>query len=161
MEKQITGKSEKELSALGFEKITNLNPNPRNLSYAYRNGGIHLFPTFESSGKHDLYFEWSCGRTHIKTESQLEQLCKVLVNREPTESDKFVELHNKFKSLLDIKDFESVNDLMKSFNNDSSSVGDLKTILLITKSFKGHAIIALTRKNIVALLEHKLGQKLV
>lgn len=78
-----------------------------------------------------------------------------------TESDKFVELFNKFKSLLDVKDFKSVNDLMKSYLNDSSSVGELKTILVITKSFRENEVICDTRKEMVKLIESKLGQKLV
>lgn len=78
-----------------------------------------------------------------------------------TESDKFIELHNKIKSFIDVKDFKSVHDLMKYYNDESSSVGDLKTILVITKSFKQNEVIGDTRKKIVALLESKLGQKLV
>ncbi len=78
-----------------------------------------------------------------------------------TESDKLVELHNKFKELLDVRDYKSVNDLMKSYLNDSSSVGELKTILIITKSFKENEVIGDTRKEMVKLIESKLGQKLV
>ena len=78
-----------------------------------------------------------------------------------TESDKFVELHNKFKSLLDIKDFVAVNELMTSFNNHQSTIGQLKTILVITKSFKDNEVMSDTRKKTVALLEYKLGKKLV
>ena len=77
-----------------------------------------------------------------------------------TESDKFVELFDKFKSLLDIKDFVAVNELMTSFNNHQSTIGELKTVLVITKSFKNNEVISDTRKKIVALLEYKLGKKL-
>ena len=48
-----------------------------------------------------------------------------------------------------------------SFNNDNSTVGELKTILLITKAFKENEVICDNRKNMVKLLEKKLGQKLV
>ncbi len=78
-----------------------------------------------------------------------------------TESDRFVELHNEIKSLLDVKDFNSVNRLMESYCNGDSSVGDLKTILVITKSFKNNEIIFVTRKQIIQLLENKLGEKLI
>ncbi len=78
-----------------------------------------------------------------------------------TESDRFVEMHNEIKSLLDVKDFNSVNNLMGYYCNDDSSCGDLKTILVITKSFKNNEIICDTRKKIVQLLENKLGEKLI
>lgn len=77
------------------------------------------------------------------------------------ESDKFVKLHDEIKAFLDVKDFKSVNSLMKYYLDDSSSVGDLKTILVITKSFKENEVIGDTRKEIVKLLESKLGQRLV
>lgn len=77
------------------------------------------------------------------------------------ESDKFVKLHDEIKAFLDVKDFKSVNSLMKYYLDDSSSVGDLKTILVITKSFKENEVIGDTRKEIVKLLEAKLGQPLV
>lgn len=77
------------------------------------------------------------------------------------ESDKFVKLHDEIKSFLDVQDFKSVNDLMKYYLDESSSVGDLKTILVITKSFKENEVIGDTRKEIVKLLEAKLGQPLV
>lgn len=77
------------------------------------------------------------------------------------ESDKFVKLHDEIKAFLDVKDFKSVNSLMKYYLDDSSSVGDLKTILVITKSFKENEVIGDTRKEIVKLLEAKLGQRLV
>ncbi len=54
--KQIDGKSKAILEGLGFERITNLNPNYNNVTYAWRNGGMILFPTFETSGIHKLYF---------------------------------------------------------------------------------------------------------
>jgi len=77
-----------------------------------------------------------------------------------TESEEFVEIFNQFKSLLDIKDFVAVNELMTSFNNHQSTIGQLKTILLITKSFKDKEQLSDTRKKIVALLEYKLGKKI-
>ncbi len=50
-----------------------------------------------------------------------------------TESDRFVELHNEIKSLLDVKDFNSVNRLMESYCNGDSSVGDLNSIEKLIK----------------------------
>ncbi len=78
-----------------------------------------------------------------------------------TESDRYVEVHNQFKSLLDVKDYVAVNELMTSFNNHKSTITELKSILVITKSFKENEVMAETRKKIVALLEYKLGKKLV
>ncbi len=77
------------------------------------------------------------------------------------ESDKFVQLHDTFRALFEKKDFKGVNDLMESFNNNESSVGTLKTILVISKSFKNNELIKDTRVQIVTLLENKLGEKLV
>lgn len=87
--------------------------------------------------------------------------CSVKFKIKMTESEHFMQLHDKFKLLLDLKDFKSVNDLMKLYNNDISSVGELKSILVITKSFKENEVIGDTRKEIVKLLEAKLGQPLV
>ena len=93
--------------------------------------------------------------------AMLDEVDKELKKSNMKESDKFVELFDKFKELLDAKDFKSVKELMESFCKDESHVGELKTILVITKSFKENEVICDTRKKIVALLESKLGQKLV
>ena len=79
-----------------------------------------------------------------------------------TESDKFVQLHDQIRALIEANDFKSVNDLMQSYIKDkNSSVGSLKTILLITKSFKNNETISASRKEMVLLLEEKLGKKLI
>jgi hypothetical protein len=77
------------------------------------------------------------------------------------ESEKFSEIHDKIKSFVDVKDFNSVNEFIKSFLNNESSVGDLKSILVITKGLKDNEVICNTRKNIIELLESKIGQKLI
>lgn len=74
----INGDSDAKLNKIGFQRIINLNPNPHGVSYAYRNGGIMLYPIYEKNNDNDLYFEWECGRTHIKTEAQAVALCNML-----------------------------------------------------------------------------------
>ena len=101
------------------------------------------------------------GKNDNEFYAMLDEVEKELKKQYMKESDKFVELHNKFIALLDVKDFKSVKELMESFDNDNSSVGDLKTVLLITKAFKENEVIGDTRKKILALIESKLGQKLV
>lgn len=76
------------------------------------------------------------------------------------ESDRYIEVFNQFKSLLDIKDFVAVNELMTSFNKHESTITELKSILVITKSFKENEVISENRKKVLALLEYKLGKKL-
>jgi len=74
----IDGQKNEDLEELGFHRITNLNPNPKNVTYAYRNGGLILYPVFEASGDHTLYFEWECGRTPMKTKNQIKNLISIL-----------------------------------------------------------------------------------
>lgn len=51
---------------------------------------------------------------------------------------------------------------MKSYLNDENiHLGVLKTVLVITKSFKTNPVMCDTRKKLLELLESKLGQKLV
>lgn len=92
----------------------------------------------------------------------IDMVClKENLNKEMKESDKFCEIHDKIKFLIDGNDFVSVNNLMSIYINDKkSSVGSLKSILVITKSFKDNDIIRESRKEIVSLLEKKLGKKL-
>jgi hypothetical protein len=83
-------------------------------------------------------------------------------NNKMTESDEFGLIFDKFKELLDKRDYEGANLLMKSYLNDENiHVGVLKTVLVITKSFKTNPVMCDTRKKLLELLESKLGQKLV
>ena len=72
-------------------------------------------------------------------------------------SDYFVAIHYQMKELLDVGDFPGVKKFMRLFNHASSSVGELKTILIITKSFQQHPDLIDMREEIKELLESKLG----
>ncbi len=77
--KMISGITDRyKLEGIGFERITNLNPNPKNVTYAFRCRGIMLYPTFEKNNDHTLFFEWECGRTPIKSIEKLKQLKELL-----------------------------------------------------------------------------------
>ena len=83
-------------------------------------------------------------------------------NNKMTESDEFGLIFDKFKELLDKRDYEGANLLMKSYLNDENiHVGVLKTVLVITKSFKTNTVMCDTRKKVLELCEAKLGKKLV
>ncbi len=109
----------------------------------------------------DREFEAKYGDIVKEAKERFGSTLKMLNDDAVLESDKFVILHDKFKSLLDEKDFKSVNGLMKLFCNDKSSVGTLKTILLITKAFKNNEAIGETRKQILELCENKLGKEII
>ena len=78
----------------------------------------------------------------------------------PTGSQRYIDLHNFMKWLIDT-DLEKTKSFMELFINDDSDNTTLKTILMITKSFKSDPILGETRKRIVELLEGNLGRKLV
>jgi hypothetical protein len=83
-------------------------------------------------------------------------------NKEISESDEFGLIFDEFKALLDKRDYEGANTLMKEYLNDENiHVDVLKTILVITKSFKTNPVMCDTRKKVLELCETKLGQKLI
>lgn len=78
------------------------------------------------------------------------------------DSEVFEQTFDKFKALLDARKYSEVSSLIETYLNDETkSVGDLKTVLVITKSFKNHEIISANRKKLLELLESRLGSKLI
>lgn len=75
-------------------------------------------------------------------------------------SDYLVELHDAFKIFLNRKNYECVEFMMNQFNEESD-VNELKTILVITKSFKEHEVLKFPRKRLLDIIENKLGHKLI
>lgn len=66
----------------------------------------------------------------------------------------------QMKSLLDIRDYGAVKKLMLEYcNKEDVDYGELKAILIITKSFKDHDIIKDTRKKVLDLIESKYGKQ--
>lgn len=59
------------------EKISNLNPNPWNVDYAYRIGGVLIIP---HNGRY--FFNWESGNTVIKYVHQLQNLYFALIGEE-------------------------------------------------------------------------------
>lgn len=82
-------------------------------------------------------------------------------NKQSSESKILNDTFDSFKALLDAKSYEEVNTLMETYLNEDKSPGDIKIVLVITKSFKNNKYISETRKKLVTLLESKIGQKLV
>lgn len=81
---------------------------------------------------------------------------------EMTESEKYSQIYDTIRTLIETKDFEGVKSLMEFYLNDSeTNPGDLKTILIITKGFKDHPVFGDTRKEVLRELEARLGQKIV
>lgn len=80
----------------------------------------------------------------------------------PAESQRFIKVHDFIRWIIeDLKDFERLKMFMELYLSENVDNGTLKTILIITKSFKEHPIIGETRKTMVDILEKKLGEKLI
>ncbi len=91
-----------------------------------------------------------------------ELLEKINYQLGPKESDVCCATFDAFKALLDNREYEKAKDLMVTYlNDDTKSPSDIKTVLVITKSFKTNEHMGETRKKLVAKLEAMLGQKLV
>jgi hypothetical protein len=69
-------------------------------------------------------------------------------------------LHYKIKGYLDDKDFKTLRQFLRLFIHISSDASTLKTILIITKSFRDNEELKSIRQEIKALLEKKLGRQL-
>jgi hypothetical protein len=78
-----------------------------------------------------------------------------------TASEEFISIHDKFNSYVEKKDFGKIKKLFRLYNSTSSDSGNLKALLVITKSFKNHPEIKEVRTEIKDLLEKKLGKKII
>ena len=76
------------------------------------------------------------------------------------DDNKLVAIHEKLKSYLNEKNFALVRKIIKLFTHESMSASTLKTILVITKSFKENEKIKDVRDKMKVLLETKIGHKL-
>jgi len=81
-EQYIDKDSVEKLEKLGFERRTNWGEPMDKLSCGYigqkNRTGIHLFPLFESSGDHSLYFEYFSGNIKIESVDHLKKLISAL-----------------------------------------------------------------------------------
>jgi hypothetical protein len=78
-------------------------------------------------------------------------------NSKLKEVDALVSLHNKLKGFLDSRDFGNMRKFLRLYKHESLDVSTLKTILVITKSFKEEEKISDLRKSIKDILESKIG----
>lgn len=78
-------------------------------------------------------------------------------NQKQNEVDALISLHNKLKTYLDSKDFGNMRKFLRLYNHESLDVSTLKTILVITKSFKEEEKIKELRQSIKDILESKIG----
>ncbi len=65
------------------------------------------------------------------------------------------ELHDTIRRYIDAGAFVRLRNFMFLFNNENTDANVLKTILVITKSFKEHAVIKDIRKNLLKLCDKK------
>lgn len=83
------------------------------------------------------------------------------LNLKASESEEFVNIHDYFKSYVANNDLGRFKKIMRIYNHQSTSIGTLKALLVITKSFKNHETISGMRNSIKELLESKIGRKLI
>lgn len=82
-------------------------------------------------------------------------------NKKLSESEEFVSIHDKFKSYIDNQDFGRLKKIMRLYDHTSTDVSTLKSILVITKSFKKNEQISGIRQSIKDILEKKIGHSLI
>ena len=56
---------------------------------------------------------------------------------------------------MDKKDYQRASEMMNSYN-ESNDVNEIKTILIITQSFKEHSVLGEPRKRLVEIYDNKL-----
>jgi hypothetical protein len=87
---------------------------------------------------------------------------KDFIKSEENDYDKFLNnLHYKIKAYIDNKDFGNLRKLLRLFNHTSVESSTLKTVLIITKSFRDNEEIKSNRLILKELLEKKKGKKLI
>lgn len=84
----------------------------------------------------------------------------VTKNNTLSESQEFVAMHDKFKSALEKSDFAKVRKLMRLYNHSLADIGNMKTVLVITKGLKAHPEIKDLRASIKSILEEKIKKNL-
>ena len=77
-------------------------------------------------------------------------------NNHLTESDEYVAIHEKIKGYIEDNQFGKLKKLLRLYNHSSSEYGSLKTILLITKTFKENEHIKELRLELKKILDTKL-----
>ena len=73
----MTKKLKEKLIAIGFDYLTNINPNPRKVDHALRNGGVILYPNENGT----YLFCWEAGCTTITSVKEAKDLVKILTGR--------------------------------------------------------------------------------
>lgn len=79
--------------------------------------------------------------------------------------DELIALHYKCRDFLDVRDYEGMVTFMESYKKLDTphddieelirEINELKTILIITRSFKEHELIGPVRKEILNIFENK------
>jgi hypothetical protein len=67
-------------------------------------------------------------------------------------------LHYKCRDFLDVQDYGGFRRFIRLFNHESTDVNILKTILIITQSFKEHENLKDMRKDIKDLFDKKMKE---
>jgi len=73
-------------------------------------------------------------------------------------TDSYIAIQKKIKQFIDQNDFGKVGKTMQLFNSHDADITSLKSILVITKTFKNHPIILEVRSRIKNLLDAKLSK---
>jgi hypothetical protein len=69
-------------------------------------------------------------------------------------------IHNGMRVLLSAQKFNEACNTMKFLLDSGADSNELKTLLVITKSFKNHPDLCDIRKEVLDSLEKKLGHKI-
>lgn len=80
-------------------------------------------------------------------------------NKIESKVDALIFLHDKCVELIKFNEFKTLRKLMRLFDHDSIDINEVKTILVVTKSFKDFDDIDLTRKSLLQLFNQKIPSK--
>lgn len=75
-----------------------------------------------------------------------------------TDSEKFITIHDNLKNILETNDYLKLIEYINSFNNHSSDICSIKSMLVNTKSLKNDENIFNIRENLKIILDIKFKQ---
>jgi hypothetical protein len=75
-----------------------------------------------------------------------------------TDSEIFIDIHDTLKNILETNDYQKLLNYINSFNEYSTDIVSIKSILVNTKSLKNDINIFNIRQNLETILDIKLKQ---
>ena len=75
-----------------------------------------------------------------------------------TDSETYIRIHDTLKNILETNDYQKLLNYINSFNNYSTDIVSIKSVLVNTKSLKNDINIFNIRQNLETILDIKLKQ---